>query len=258
MVSLKSLQETDCVVLAGSNASYNHPRLMNELIKLRNRGGKVIVINPVKERGLVKFVSPAFMTSLLTGSDIASIYLQPIPGSDVALFTGIQKSLIEQDKIDREFLQAHTENWSEVISYARSTQWSTITEICGVDRVEIEAYDAQALIEAADRGKVDTLICVGGNLYGASPNSHKVKRAFSKIKTIIYLATKPNLGHFHGLAAEQTIIIPIFNRFENPHKTTVESGNNFVRLNNEAPETINTSEVLGVDLGRVDIAHTSD
>ena len=29
MVSLKSLKETDCVVLAGSNASYNHPRLMN-------------------------------------------------------------------------------------------------------------------------------------------------------------------------------------------------------------------------------------
>ena len=346
MVSLKSLQETDCVVLAGSNASYNHPRLMNELIKLRNRGGKVIVINPVKERGLVKFASPAFMTSLFTGSDIASIYLQPIPGSDVALFTGIQKSLIEQDKIDREFLQAHTENWSEVISYARSTEWSTITETCGVDRVEIEAaariiaksakvvfawamgitqqqngvdnvssiantalitgnagrfgtglmpvrghsnvqgfgsmgvtvnlkqeiqqslekllgrslsrvpgYDAQALIEAADRGKVDTLICVGGNLYGASPNSHKVKRAFSKIKTIIYLATKPNLGHFHGLAAEQTIIIPVFNRFENPHKTTVESGNNFVRLNDEGQTHLENSDLISEVEFLTELAH---
>ena len=346
MVSLKSLQETDCVVLAGSNASYNHPRLMNELIKLRNRGGKVIVINPVKERGLVKFASPAFMTSLLTGSDIASIYLQPIPGSDVALFTGIQKSLIEQDKIDREFLQAHTENWSEVISYARSTDWSTITETCGVDRVEIEAaariiaesakvvfawamgitqqqngvdnvssiantalitgnagrfgtglmpvrghsnvqgfgsmgvtvnlkqeiqqslekllgrslsrvpgYDAQALIEAADRGKVDTLICVGGNLYGASPNSHKVKRAFGKIKTIIYLATKPNLGHFHGLAAEQTIIIPVFNRFENPHKTTVESGNNFVRLNDEGQTHLENSDLISEVEFLTELAH---
>ena len=346
MISLKSLQETDCVVLAGSNASYNHPRLMNELIKLRNRGGKVIVINPVKERGLVKFASPAFMTSLLTGSDIASIYLQPIPGSDVALFTGIQKSLIEQNKIDREFLQAHTENWSEVISYARSTDWSTITETCGVDRVEIEAaariiaksakvvfawamgisqqqngvdnvssiantalitgnagrfgtglmpvrghsnvqgfgsmgvtvnlkqeiqqslekllgrslsrvpgYDAQALIEAADRGKVDTLICVGGNLYGSTPNSHKVKRAFSKIKTIIYLATKPNLGHFHGLAAEQTIIIPVFNRFENPHKTTVESGNNFVRLNDEGQTHLENSDLISEVEFLTELAH---
>ena len=111
MVSLKSLQQTDCIVLAGSNASYNHPRLMNELIKLRKRGGKVIIINPVKERGLVKFASPAFpLTSLLSGTEIASVYLQPIPGSDVALFVGIQKSLIEQEKIQQQFLSAYTES----------------------------------------------------------------------------------------------------------------------------------------------------
>ena len=335
MVSLHSLKETDCVVLAGSNASYNHPRLMNELIKLRDRGGKVVVINPVKERGLVKFASPAFpVKSLLTGSDIASIYLQPIPGSDVALFVGIQKSLIEK-KIDREFLQKHAENWEQVISHARSTEWSTIVETCGVSQAEIEAaaeiissspkvvfawamgitqqqngvdnvssiantalitgnvgrlgtglmpvrghsnvqgfgsmgvtvrlkkeiqqslekllgrslsrvpgYDTQALIEAADAGKVDTLICVGGNLYAANPNLEKVKRALGKIKTIIYLATKPNLGHFHGLAAENTIIIPVFNRFENPHKTTVESGNNFVRLNDEGQTHIQNGDLI--------------
>ncbi len=336
MVSLKSLKATDCVVLAGSNASYNHPRLMNELIKLRERGGKVIVINPVKERGLVKFASPAFpVKSLFTGSDIASIYLQPIPGSDVALFVGIQKSLIEQDRIDREFLQAYTENWSEIIDRATATDWETIVDTCGVPRTEIEVaaqiiadspkvvfawamgitqqqngvdnvasiantalltgnvgrfgaglmpvrghsnvqgfgsmgvtvdlkkeiqqslekllghslsrvpgYDAQALITAADEGKVDTLICVGGNLYGASPNSHKVKRALGKIKTIIYLATKPNLGHFHGLAAENTIIVPVFNRFENPHKTTVESGNNFVRLNDEGKTHLKDADLI--------------
>jgi hypothetical protein len=56
---------------------------MNELIKLRDRGGKVIVINPVREIGLVKFGSPSFpVTSLVQGSEIASLYLQPIPGSD--------------------------------------------------------------------------------------------------------------------------------------------------------------------------------
>ncbi|NES95477.1 MAG: oxidoreductase, partial [Desertifilum sp. SIO1I2] len=67
----------------------------------------------------------------------------------------------------------------------------------------------------------------------ANPDLTQAKRALGKIKTIIYLATKPNLGHFHGLAAENTIVIPVFNRFETPHKTTVESGNNFVRLNDE-------------------------
>lgn len=345
MVSLKGLKETDCVVLAGSNASYNHPRLMNELIKLRKRGGKVVVINPVKERGLVKFASPAFIKSLLTGSDIASIYLQPIPGSDVALFVGIQKSLIEQGKINQEFLEAHAEKWSEVLSYANSTSWSTITETCGVSQAEIEAaaqiigsspkvvfawamgitqqqngvdnvssiantalltgnvgkfgaglmpvrghsnvqgfgsmgvtvrlkkeiqqslekllgrslsrvpgYDTQALIEAAEAGKVETLVCLGGNLYGANPDSNKVKRALGKIKTIIYVATKPNLGHFHGLA-QQTIVIPVFNRFENPHKTTVESGNNFVRLNDEGQTHLQDSDLIAEVDFLTELAH---
>lgn len=58
----------------------------------------------------------------------------------------------------------------------------------------------------------------------------------AQVDTIIYLATKPNQGHFHGLARQNTLLLPVYARFENPHKTTVESGNNFVRLN-EAGKT---------------------
>lgn len=325
MVSLESLQKSDCVVLIGSNAAYNHPRFMNELIGLRDRGGKVIVINPLVEIGLVKFGSPAFpVKSLFTGSDIASLYLQPIPGSDVALFVGMQKCLIEKGMVQTQYLQAHTQGWEDVVKHASSTDWETITQTCGIAKTDIETaalmiaqskavvfawamgvtqhengvdnilsiantalltgnagkegagtmpirghsnvqgfgsmgvtaqlkkeiqqalekllgrelnrvpgYDTRSLIEAADAGKVDTLICVGGNLYAANPDSTEAKRALSKIETIIYLATKPNLGHFHGLAKKNTIIIPVFARFENPHKTTSESGNNFVRLSDE-------------------------
>ncbi len=120
MVSLEGLQHSDCLVLIGSNAPANHPRLMNELIQLRARGGKVIIINPQIEIGLVKFASPAFpIKSLLTGgSDISSLYLQPIPGSDVALFVGLQKSLIEQNLIKREYLNSYTQNWQQILDYA--------------------------------------------------------------------------------------------------------------------------------------------
>jgi molybdopterin-dependent oxidoreductase alpha subunit len=336
MVSLESLKQADCVVLVGSNAPANHPRLMNELIKLRDRGGKVIVINPVLEVGLVKFGSPAFpVKSLLTGSEIASMYVQPIPGSDTALFVGIQKALLEQDLVQWDYLKTHTEGWEAVVEQARLTPWEAIVNTCGVSQAEIATvaqligqskgvvfawamgvtqhdngvdnvysiantalltgnagkvgagtmpirghsnvqgygsmgvtvrlkqeiqaamekllgrslsrvpgYDTRALIEAADADKVDTLICVGGNLYGANPDLTEAKRALSKIETIIYLATKPNLGHFHGLAKQNTLIIPVFNRFENPHKTTVESGNNFVRLNDEGQTHLKDADLI--------------
>ena len=95
----------------------------------------------------------------------------------------------------------------------------------------VQGYDTRSLIEAADEGKVDSLLCLGGNLYSANPDSTQAKRALSQVETIIYMATKPNLGHFHGLAKKNTLILPVLNRFENPHRTTVEAGNNFVRLN---------------------------
>lgn len=336
VVSLESLKQADCVVLAGANSAYNHPRLMNELIKLRDRGGQVIVINPVMEIGLVKFGSPAFpVKSLVPGSEIASLYLKPIPGSDVALFVGIQKALIEQETVNYAFLEAHTEGWEAVLEQAQSLDWQTITATCGVCQTDIETaakiigaakgvvfgwamgitqhsngvdnvysiantallsgqiaklgagvmpvrghsnvqgfgsmgvtvklkeeikqaleqllgrslqlpkgYHTRDLIEAADAGKVDSLICVGGNLYGANPDSVQAKRALSKIDTIIYLATKPNIGHFNGLAKANTLIIPVCNRFENPHKTTVESGNNFVRLNDEGKTHLQNADLI--------------
>lgn len=347
MVSLENLKQADCVVLTGSNAPSNHPRLMNELIKLRDRGSKVIVINPVVEVGLVKFASPAFpVKSLLAGSDIASLYLQLIPGSDTALFVGIQKALIEGNWVQWDYLKAHTEGWEAVVEQARSTPWSTIVERCGISQTEIETaaqiigrsssvvfawamgithhdngvdnvysiantalltgnagkpgagtmpirghsnvqgfgsmgvttrlkqeiqeamekllgrslsrvqgYDARALIEAADVGQVDTLIGLGGNLYAANPDSHQAKRALGNIETIIYLATKPNLGHFHGLAKQNTIVLPVFNRFENPHKTTVESGNNFVRLNDEGRTHLQDADLIAEVDFLTELAH---
>ena len=335
-VSLESLKQSDCVVLAGSHAPANHPRLMNELIKLRDRDGSVIVINPVREIGLVKYGSPAFpVKSLVPGSEIANLFLQPLPGSDLALFIGIQKSLIERDLVDRDFLSAYTENWEAVVAQANSTDWESITTTCGVDKAEIEkaatiisqskkvvfawamgithqangtdnvcaiantalmtgnvgkmgagvmpirghsnvqgfgsmgvkndikpklrealeklvgrslnpeaGYHSRALIEAADAGKVDTLFCLGGNLYAANPDSTEAKRAIGNIDTVVYVATKPNLGHFHGLGKKTTLILPVFNRFENPHKTTVESGNNFVRLNDEGRSHLTESDLV--------------
>jgi molybdopterin-dependent oxidoreductase alpha subunit len=316
VVSLESLKQSDCVVLAGANSAYNHPRFMNELIKLRDRGGVVIVINPVMEVGLVKFGSPAFpVKSLIPGSEIASLYLQPIPGSDVAVFMGLQKALLEQGSVQYDFLQAHTEGWEAVIEQAQSLSWETITTTCGVGQTDIEmaakmigaakgvvfgwamgitqhsngvdnvfsiantalmsgqiakpgagvmpirghsnvqgfgsmgvtvklkeeikqaleqllgrslnlpkGYHTRDLIEAADADKVDSLICVGGNLYGANPDSVQAKQALSKIDTIIYLATKPNIGHFNGLAKTNTIIIPVLNRFENPQRVFEKFG----------------------------------
>lgn len=346
-VSLEGLQQADCVVLIGSNAPANHPRLLNELIKLRDRGGSVIVINPVQEVGLVKFASPAYpVKSLLPGSEIASLFLQPIPGSDLGLMMGIQKSLIERGGVDLEFLQNYTDNWPAILAQANAASWDELIQLCGISKPEIEraatlihqaqnvvfawamgvtqqvhgvetifaiantalitgnagkpgaglmpirghsnvqgfgsmgvsnelrqgmreamekllgrslnrlpGYDARSLIEAADAGKVDTLLCLGGNFYSANPDLTQAKRALAQVDTMIYLATKPNLGHFHGLGRKQTLLLPVFARFENPHKTTVESGNNYVRLNDQGKTHLKDGDLVSEVEFLTELAH---
>ncbi|MFM7287681.1 MAG: molybdopterin dinucleotide binding domain-containing protein, partial [Cyanobium sp.] len=105
------------------------------------------------------------------------------------------------------------------------------------------------------RGGVDTLLCLGGNLFGANPHSAQARRALGRIDTIIYLATKPNTGHFRGLAARNTLLLPVFNRFETPHRTTVESGNNWVRLNEPGSTHLRNGQLISEVEFLAELAH---
>ena len=58
-VTLEDVEHADLFFLIGGNPASNHPRLMRTLMNIRRRGGQVIVINPVKEVGLVNFSVPS-------------------------------------------------------------------------------------------------------------------------------------------------------------------------------------------------------
>ena len=83
-IVLDELEKSDCVFLIGGNPASNHPRLMTSLMHLRRRGGRIIVINPVRETGLVKFRVPSDPISLMFGTRIATDYVQPHIGGDLA------------------------------------------------------------------------------------------------------------------------------------------------------------------------------
>jgi hypothetical protein len=58
-IVLEDINRCDLLFLIGANPASNHPRLMHTLVKLRRRGGKVIVVNPLQEPGLVRFKVPS-------------------------------------------------------------------------------------------------------------------------------------------------------------------------------------------------------
>ena len=138
-IVLEDLEKADTVFLIGGNPASNHPRLMTSLMKVRRAGGKVIVINPVKETGLVKFRVPSDVRSLLGGTKIASHYIQPHIGGDLAMLWGIAKALKKTDSLDVSFLQAHCSGLDEWLGAISALTWEEIESKSGVARSDIES-----------------------------------------------------------------------------------------------------------------------
>ena len=137
-VVLDDLARSDLVLVAGANPASNHPRLITQLVNLRRRGGKVIVVNPLKELGLVRFRIPSDARSFLFGSQVSDLYLQPHIGGDLALYVALLKSLIERAGVDSAFLSEHTSGWEKVAGDVAAADWAELVAQSGVDRSQIE------------------------------------------------------------------------------------------------------------------------
>lgn len=138
-IALDDLEHADMIFVIGGNPASNHPRLMSSLMRCRRRGGDVIVINPVVETGLVNFRVPSDPRSLLLGSEIASFYVQPHIGGDLALLTAVAKRIAELGAIDQEFLTAHCEGWAELRHHLQMLEWDELVGKSGVSKSEIFA-----------------------------------------------------------------------------------------------------------------------
>jgi molybdopterin-dependent oxidoreductase alpha subunit len=323
-ISLDDLEHCDLLFVIGGNPASNHPRLMTSMHLLRQRGGKVIVINPVKELGMVNFKVPSRPMSMLFGTEIASTYVQLKIGGDIAVMVGIAKALLAAGAIDPAYIETATEDWEATRAYLETVSWEEIVAASGSSRELLESiaadyaasenavfswtmgithhehgvqnvqwivnlalmrgmvgkphaglmpirghsnvqgmgsigvspavskaavegleslgvkvptfkgYDTLAMLDAAHRGEMSFGFCLGGNLFGASPDARWTGEAISRLGTIAYLNTTLNTGHAHGLA-KHTLILPVRARDEEAQSTTQESMFNFVRLSDGGP-----------------------
>lgn len=138
-IDLHDLTGCDFIFVMGANPASNHPRFIHKLQAIRERGGQVVVINPAKEPGLIKFALPKSPKSLLQGgSDIASEYLQPRIGTDLWLFKGIAKALLENDAADWKFIDQYCRDFDDFAADIHATDWDNIVSVCGIERSDIE------------------------------------------------------------------------------------------------------------------------
>ncbi|WP_269526034.1 FdhF/YdeP family oxidoreductase [Acinetobacter baumannii] len=149
-VTLEDFDLADAIFSFGHNPGTNHPRMLGTLREVSKRGGNIIAINPIKERGLERFQDPQAPLEMMTNGStpISRYYFQPKIGGDYALMLGILKHLHEWDKkalasgkpsvFDRNFIAVNTVGFDEMIAEVERTEWVDLYKHSGLSPEHLE------------------------------------------------------------------------------------------------------------------------
>ena len=137
----------DLVVLVGTNLANNQPVATKYLHYAKKAGTKVFVVNPYVEPGLERYWVPSVAESALFGTKLLDDVFQIRLGGDTAFFQGVLKHLIENDWLDRAFIDERTAGWPETEAKVRSLSWEKLEQGAGQTRAEIFRF-AQAIAKA--------------------------------------------------------------------------------------------------------------
>lgn len=138
-VILKDIQEADVLMIIGQNPGTNAPRMLTELQKLKNNGGKIIAVNPVPEAGFMGFRHPQKPWEWVgKPTKLQDLYLQVQINGDLALIKAIIKILHAEDvrsggKIfDHRFIRQHTDGYEGLIASLEHESLAALIKSSGV------------------------------------------------------------------------------------------------------------------------------
>ncbi|WP_369375823.1 FdhF/YdeP family oxidoreductase [Promicromonospora sp. Populi] len=151
-VSLEDITDhADLIVVVGQNPGTNHPRMLTALEEAKDRGARIVAINPLPEAGLQTFKNPQRVRGVVgKGTKLADRFLQVRLAGDLALFQAVNRLLLEADDdartaghapvLDHDFINQHTAGFQEAAASWRDLSWDDVDAATGLDRSEIESF----------------------------------------------------------------------------------------------------------------------
>lgn len=160
---------TDLYVSWGTNEAATSVHSVKFIKELKEKKGKLIVINPVK--------TPV--------AEWADLYIRPNLGSDGALALAVANILIEEDMIDKDFIEKYTFGFEELKKEAAKYTLEKATEITGVPAEQIREL-------ARMYGQVETSILRMGYGFQRHSNGGSMLRAISFLPALTGMIGKAN------------------------------------------------------------------
>jgi formate dehydrogenase alpha subunit len=134
--SITEIEQSKVILVTGSNPTENHP-VIGAAIKraVLEHGTKLIVVDPRK----------------IELAELATLWLRPKPGTDLAWINGLIHIIIEENLLDTNFIKERTEGFEELKASIDDFTPSKVSKITGIPEKDLIRA---AHIYAQDRASI--------------------------------------------------------------------------------------------------------
>jgi anaerobic selenocysteine-containing dehydrogenase len=117
------IRHAKVILLWGTNTKMTNRHLWPFIEEAKANGATVVVIDPIRT-----------MTA-----EAADQFIQPLPGTDVALMLAMMHVLIRDGHTDIHYISAHTTGFDELVEHVKDWTPARAADICGITADEIES-----------------------------------------------------------------------------------------------------------------------
>ncbi len=122
---------SNLIVLWGTNTRLTNRHLWPTIEQARKRGARLVVIDPIRT-----------LTADAIDESSGDRFIQPLPGTDIAMMLAMMHVIIRDDLTDAEWVADHTTGFDELRDAVADWTPARAAEVCGLDAEEIETLAA--------------------------------------------------------------------------------------------------------------------
>ncbi len=139
--STPELEDADCILITGSNTTEAHPLIASRILKAKEKGAKLIVIDPRRTQ-IARY---------------ADIFVRQKLGTDVAWINGLMHIILKEGWEDKDFISSRTEGFDVFKKELENYPPERVAEITGISKA-----DLQAIAEAYGKAKKGSIVYAMG------------------------------------------------------------------------------------------------
>jgi formate dehydrogenase alpha subunit len=122
--SIAELEDTDCILVIGSNTNENHPVIAARIKRAARLKDKDLIVVDPRRQDLVRY---------------ARLWLRQTPGTDIALINGMMQVIISEDLYAKEYVAERTENFEAMKATVAKYTPDYVEKITGIPAADLVA-----------------------------------------------------------------------------------------------------------------------